>query len=260
MFEAAANEYELWYSTNDGASWTFITDGDLGSGSVGSIPDFAQVDNTLFFTNGVVAPRAWNGSALSTAGASGKSPTPTALVNTASGQLNGTYTYKLISIEAAGTRHAGSSTSNSLQYADEQCDLSWTADTDSDVTGYELYRTTGTGATFYFVTFIDGRTTAAYTDYASDLDILENAIETELSAVMMSHTNNGCGGDEPIQIHGESHGQIQVCPIRWERTTISISQISLLSGMWLQGWWGTSRACWSCSVSVPSGRSLALVK
>ena len=174
VFEAAANEYELWYSTNDGASWTFITDGDLGSGSVGSIPDFAQVDNTLFFTNGVVAPRAWNGSALSTAGASGKSPTPTALVNTASGQLNGTYTYKLISIEAAGTRHAGSSTSNSLQYADEQCDLSWTADTDSDVTGYELYRTTGTGATFYFVTFIDGRTTAAYTDNASDLDILEN--------------------------------------------------------------------------------------
>jgi hypothetical protein len=172
VFEAVANEYELWYSTNSGVSWTFIED--LGSGSVGSIPDFAQVDNTLFFTNGVVAPRAWNGSALSTAGASGKSPTPIAEVNTASGQLNGTYTYKFLSIEAAGTRHAGSVTSNSLQYADEQCDLDWTADGDSDVTGYELYRTTGTGATFYFVTFIDGRTTVAYTDNASDLDILEN--------------------------------------------------------------------------------------
>jgi len=68
VFEAASSEYELWYSTNDGAAWTFIID--LGSGSVGSIPDFSQVDNTLFFANGVVAPRAWNGSALSTAGPS----------------------------------------------------------------------------------------------------------------------------------------------------------------------------------------------
>ncbi len=172
MFEAASSEYELWYSTNDGESWTFIVD--LGSGSIGSIPDFAQVDNTLFFANGVVAPRAWNGSSLSTAGPSAKSPTPTAAVNTAAGQLNGTYTYKLVSIEAAGTRHAGSVTSNSLQYANEQCNLSWTADSDSDVTGYELYRTTGTGVNFYFVTYIDVRTTTSYTDNASDLDILEH--------------------------------------------------------------------------------------
>ena len=172
VFEAAASEYELWYSTNDGDSWTFIVD--LGSGSVGSIPDFAQVNNTLFFANGVVAPRAWDGSSLSTAGPSAKSPTPTAAVNTASGQLNGTYTFKLVSIEADGTRHPGSVTSNSLQYADEQCNLSWLADGDSDVTGYELYRTTGTGSTFYFVTFIDVRTTTSYTDNASDLDILEN--------------------------------------------------------------------------------------
>ena len=172
VFEAASSEYELWYSTNDGESWTFIVD--LGSGSIGSIPDFAQVDNTLFFANGVVAPRAWNGSSLSTAGPSAKSPTPTAAVNTAAGQLNGTYTYKLVSIEAAGTRHAGSVTSNSLQYANEQCNLSWTADSDSDVTGYELYRTTGTGVNFYFVTYIDVRTTTSYTHNASDLDILEH--------------------------------------------------------------------------------------
>ena len=168
----SADEYELWYSTNDGAAWTFIVD--LEDESSGRIPDFAQVDNTLFFANGVVAPRAWNGSSLSTAGPSAKSPTPTAPVNTAAGQLNGTYTYKLVSFEAAGTRHAGSVTSNSLQYANEQCNLSWTADSDSDVTGYELYRTTGTGVNFYFVTYIDVRTTTSYTDNASDLDILEH--------------------------------------------------------------------------------------
>ena len=172
VFEAAANEYELWYSTNDGASWTFMTGGDLGSGSIGSIPDFAQVDNTLFFANGVVAPRAWNGSSLSTAGPSAKSPTPTATVNTASGQLNGTYTYKMVSIDGDENRSAGSVTSNVLHYQDEQCDLNWTADEDTDVEGYELYRTTGTGANFYFVTYIDVRTTTTYTDNASDLDIL----------------------------------------------------------------------------------------
>ena len=83
VFEAAANEYELWYSTNDGAAWTFIVD--LGSGSIGSIPDFAQVDNNLFFANGVVAPRVWNGSSLATAGASGKSPPISAAVNPAMG-------------------------------------------------------------------------------------------------------------------------------------------------------------------------------
>ena len=177
VFEAASSEYELWYSTDDGASWTFIAD--LGSGSVGSIPDFAQVDNTLFFANGVVAPRAWNGSALSTAGPSAKSPTPTAAVNTATGQLNGSYSWKLVSVDGAEVRSAGSVTSNIIQLQDEQSNLSWSADSDTDITGYELYRTTGTGTTFYFVTFIDGRTTTSYTDNSSDLDILENRVNRE---------------------------------------------------------------------------------
>jgi hypothetical protein len=177
VFEAAASEYELWYSTNDGVAWTFIAD--LGSGSIGAIPDFAQVDNSLFFANGVVAPRVWNGSSLSTAGATGKSPTITASVNTASGQLNGSYTWKMISVDAAEARSAGSVTSNVIQLQDEQANLSWTADSDTDVTGYELYRTTGTGATYYFVTFIDGRTTTSYTDNASDLNILEHRLLNE---------------------------------------------------------------------------------
>ena len=50
LFDDGTNECELWYSTNDGAAWTFIAD--FGSGSVGAIPDFAQVDNTLFFADG----------------------------------------------------------------------------------------------------------------------------------------------------------------------------------------------------------------
>jgi hypothetical protein len=177
VFDDGSDEYELWYSTNDGVAWTFIAD--LGSGSVGAIPDFAQVDNDLFFANGVVAPRIWNGSALSTAGPSAKSPTITAAVNTASGQLNGSYSWKMVSVDGAEVRSAGSVTSNIIQLQDEQANLSWTADSDVDIVGYELYRTTGTGANFYFVTFIDGRTTATYTDNASDLDILEHRLLQE---------------------------------------------------------------------------------
>ena len=177
VFDDGSDEYELWYSTNDGVAWTFIAD--LGSDSVDAIPDFAQVDNDLFFANGVVAPRLWNGSALSTAGPSAKSPTITAAVNTASGQLNGSYSWKMVSVDGAEVRSAGSVTSNIIQLQDEQADLSWTADSDTDIVGYELYRTTGTGANFYFVTFIDGRTTTSITDNASDLDILEHRLLQE---------------------------------------------------------------------------------
>ena len=144
LFDDGSNECELWYSTNSGVAWTFIED--FGSGSINRIPDFAQVDNNLFFVDGVVAPRVWNGSSLATAGASGKSPTITAAVNTSSGQLNGSYTWKMVSMDAAEARSAGSVTSNVTQHQDEQANLSWTADSDTDITGYELYRTTGTGA------------------------------------------------------------------------------------------------------------------
>jgi hypothetical protein len=172
-FEDGTDEAELWYSTNQGQSWTFIAD--FGSEEVGSRPDFAQVNNTLFITLGKAeAPRAWNGSSLSTAGPTTKSPTPTAAVNTASGQLNGSYTWKLVSVDGSETRVAGSTTSNVIQLQDEQANMSWSADSDTDITGYELYRTTGTGTTFYFVTFVDGRTTTSFTDNAADLDILTN--------------------------------------------------------------------------------------
>ena len=174
LFDDGSNECELWYSTNSGVAWTFIAN--FGSGSINRIPDFAQVDNNLFFVDGVVAPRVWNGSSLATAGASGKSPTITAAVNTSSGQLNGSYTWKMVSMDAAEARSAGSVTSNVTQHQDEQANLSWTADSDTDITCYELSRTTGTGANYYFVTVIDGRTTTSYTDNASDLDILEHRL------------------------------------------------------------------------------------
>ena len=261
LFDDGTNECELWYSTNDGAAWTFIAD--FGSGSVGAIPDFAQVDNTLFFADGVVAPRAWNGSSLSTAGASGKSPTITASVNTASGQLNGSYTWKMVSVDAAEARSAGSVTSNVIQLQDEKANLSWTADSDTDITGYELYRTTGTGANFYFVTFIDGRTTTSYTDNASDLDILEHRL-------LQEHGDAPASGSYYCEPHKQRlwWGRTNANPRRvfWSdpglpdqvgaNNYLDFTDQSSVGDI-VTGMVGTSRGCWSCSRSAASGPSVA---
>ena len=171
VFDDGDNEWEIWYSTNNGESWTYIED--LGASSVGAIPDMAQFNNDLFIVNGVAAPRVWNSSSIASA-VSTKSPDAGGAVNTAAGQLTGTYSWKLVSVEADATRHPAGAKSSGIQLQAEQGNVSWTADGDTDVKGYELYRTTGTGAVFYFVTYIDVRTTNAYTDNASDLSIVTN--------------------------------------------------------------------------------------
>lgn len=176
IFDDTVDEWEIWYSTDSGATFTFIVD--LGAGSINRIADFAQYRDTMFITNGVMAPRKWNGTTMSTAGAT-QSPTPTAAANPTAGNLEGTYKYKLVSVENDGTRGRGSVTSNVVSVQDKQIDLSWTADPNIDVVGYEVYRTTGTGSIYYFVAFVEGRTTVTYTDDIEDLEILENRSLTD---------------------------------------------------------------------------------
>tara|TARA_R100000306_G_scaffold61950_1_gene66300 strand:- start:488 stop:2548 length:2061 start_codon:yes stop_codon:yes gene_type:complete len=173
LFDDGSDEVELFYSANDGETWTFIHD--FGSEEVGIRPDFAQVDDVLYITLGnAEAPRTWNGSALGTAGPTIRSPAPSGSAGSTLGQLNGSYTWKLVSVDGTETRVAGSTTSGVVQVENKSVTVSWTADSDTDITGYELYRTTGTGTTFYFVSFISGRTTTSYVDNNSDLDILAN--------------------------------------------------------------------------------------
>lgn len=176
VFDDQTNEYEIWKSTNDGATWVFVAD--LGAAVVGQIPDFGQQGDTLIITTGKVAPRKWNGTSLTTAGVT-QSPTVASAAG-ATGNLAGTYKWKLVSLFAAdGSRKGGSVASTVLALSNVKASLTWTADADTLVGGYELYRTSGTGEIYYFVAYIDGRVTASYTDNFSDPAIVVNRILEE---------------------------------------------------------------------------------
>lgn len=182
----------LHMSTDNGATWNDVYV--FGSDVDDIYPDSAQFDDRLYITSGKDAPIKWNGSAASATGRT-QSPTPTAVASSSAGLLNGTYNYKLVSVFNDGSRGAGSVASSPISLTDKQMDLTWTADADTDVVGYELYRTSGTGVVFYYADYINTRTTAAYTDNIPDLTILENR-------VMAEH-----GDAPPTTYHCEPHKQ-----------------------------------------------------
>lgn len=169
-FDDGTDEYELWYTENEGVSYTFIAD--FGASSVGSITCFAQFGDLLFMTNGVTTPRVWNGATLSNAGSAQLAAPVTAANGT--GVLFGSYKVKIVPRKDDGSRKAGSVTSVALSLEGEAMDVTWVADADLDVVGYEQYRTTGTGDVFYFSNYIDGRTNVTVTDNNEDILILEN--------------------------------------------------------------------------------------
>lgn len=168
--------YDVQVSTDNGGTGTLLES--IGATSLGFIPDGAQYGDTLYVTNGKMAVRKYDGTTWSTVALT-QSPTATAAASASTGNLTGNYTYKLVSTFADRTRKAGSVASNVIQISAKKIDLTWTADANVSVTGYELYRTTGSGTTFYLVTSLTGRATAAYTDNTSDTTILENRVLEE---------------------------------------------------------------------------------
>lgn len=175
VIDNTATDWDIYVSNDTGETWGSPIE---TTNHVGRIPDFAQFGNDVFIVNGQLATRVYDGTTISLAG-SVQSPTPTAASNASQGQLSGTYQYKLVSVFGDGSRKAGSAASNAIQRSGNQVDLSWTADADLSVVGYEIYRTTGTGTVAYFTDYVDGRTTVAYTDNISDLTILEQRVIQE---------------------------------------------------------------------------------
>lgn len=174
-FDDAVDEAELWYSEDEGITYTFIAD--LGASSVDEIPDFEQFGDELYITNGKTAPRVWDGTTLDLAD-SEQLPAPT-LASAGTGVLYGAKTYKIVPRLADGTRKPASEPSAAISVEGESVTITWTEDTDVDVIGYEIYATTGTGTIFYFVDYVDGDTTLTYTDNVEDFTILENRVIDE---------------------------------------------------------------------------------
>jgi DNA-binding cell septation regulator SpoVG len=171
VFDDGTDEWEIQFSTDDGATWTLPAGGDMGAGSVGQIADFAQFGTNLYITNGKIAPRVWDSATLSTAGDTQQAAPTVASAGT--GVLYGTPRWKIVPRKSDGTRLAGSVSSLALSVEGESALVTWVASPNVLVVGYEVYRTTGTGGVFYYVDYVDGIATVAYTDNIEDYTILE---------------------------------------------------------------------------------------
>lgn len=153
-----------------------------GTGALNNtLSDFAQLGDQLFVTQGVPGPRVINfgaGAPPPTIAAVGSAqlaaPVPT-LVGV--GVLNGIYQWKVVPIKNDNTRKAGSVTSAAdFQVVNQQTSVAWVADADVTVSGYEIYRTTGSGKTFWRVAYVDGRLTIVYVDNIDDKTILQDIV------------------------------------------------------------------------------------
>lgn len=166
IFDDQAAHYEFRVSTDIGATWTFKND--LGIGSINTQPDFSQSGNLLFMANGVLAPQQWDGTTLTTAGGTQLgAPTYT---KTGAGNLSGNVAFRILPTIGA-TRKLSSVQSINYALNAETGHVDWVADADVTVTGYEVYRTSGSGSVFYLDGSVVGRTTVTFTTNQTDTNL-----------------------------------------------------------------------------------------
>lgn len=159
IFDDAVAHWEFRKSIDIGATWTFVAD--LGVGSINRIPDFAQSGSLLFTTNGVIAPRQWDGTTLTTAGST-QLAAPT-FTSTGAGVLVGNIAWRILPMVGNARKLSSVQSANfSIVAATGAGHVDWIADPDVTVTGYEVYRTSGTGSIFYVEGYVDGRLTVTF--------------------------------------------------------------------------------------------------
>lgn len=170
VLDDATDEWEVWYSTDGGATWTFISD--RGATPLGQYPDWVQFGDVLYITvPKTEVPRQWDGTTMSAAGGT-QLAAPTIVDAAVSGNLSGTFQWRIVPVKSDGTEKVGSVVSAVKPLTLTQADVTWVADADGTVKGYNAYRTTGIGKIFYLSTYVDGRTTVTFRDNVSDLSII----------------------------------------------------------------------------------------
>lgn len=170
VLDDATNEWELWYTTDLGVNWTFISD--RGATPVGQDPDWVQFGDILYVTvPKTEVPRQWDGTTMSATGGT-QLAAPTIVDAAVAGNLSGVFQWRIVPVLNTGREKVGSVVSAVKPLTLTQADVTWVADADTNVKGYNAYRTTGIGKIFYLSTYVDGRTTVTFRDNVSDLSII----------------------------------------------------------------------------------------
>ena len=161
---------EMHVSTDLGMTATSVIG--FGPASVGQIPDFAHFGEDLFFVNGVISPRFWNGQVVADTASNTQLLPPVTFPTPTTGPLTGNYRHRVVPMRSVKDRKVSSAQSAVIQVTNAGIQVTWIPDVDTTVIGYEVYRTSGTGMDYYFVAYVDGRTTSSYTDTLPDLDLI----------------------------------------------------------------------------------------
>lgn len=163
----------IYRSADDGLTWTKLRD--FGLSSVGKLPDFAQLGHALAITNGVIEPLNYDGVTLATAGASRlAAPTVTSGV---AGLLDGTYRWRVRPIMPDGTKLPASAASAPTTLSKKQATVTWAAFITA--AGYEVYRTTGIGSTYFFEGTTTGPGGTSFLSIRDDLTLTQGALLPE---------------------------------------------------------------------------------
>lgn len=159
------NHLELHTSADGGRTWTRLSD--YGGGLLDSCPDFAQLGNQLVIVIGNGAAKSYDGTTFADV-SNTQLAAPTTVDGGSVGQLAGRYRWWIVPLKSDGTRKVASLPSAPLILNLRTATVSWVADTDTSVTGYEIYRTFGEGAMGFFDGAVNGRTTVTYTSILDD--------------------------------------------------------------------------------------------
>lgn len=156
-------------TTAGDVSWTVIS----GSAGYGDLPDMAQLGDNIIVTRPGEDVGYLTGSPPTFAAAAHTQINAPTVNDQANGVLTGSYKWKILPLIGTAKKIASPASTVEVM-SDEYADLSWTADGDTNVTGYEIYRTTGTGVSYWYVDSVAGRTTVAYSDNTPDSTIIGN--------------------------------------------------------------------------------------